>query len=178
MIYRWFHDTTFVSWFKMICPLYLHWMAHIINDIAYQNDLKISMLESHSLRRAASDNVTTYWLVSRISCTPWHHYCFINAVLFSLSPHFHLEWVHGLYFSQFPSWQDPQAAVHSSPYFLQLHLNVLQPPTQLQWIILSRTSGAGVLSIITGISLSPCKSQPHFVGSIFLLQPIHTMTWR
>lgn len=80
-------------------------------------------------------------------------------------------------FSQFPSWHGPQAPVQSSPYFLQLHLSELHPVVQLQWIIFSKISGAGLLSIIVGVSLSPCISQPHFVGSMLSLQPIHTMTW-
>ena len=41
--------------------------------------------------------------------------------------------------SQLPSWQCPHALVHSSPCLLQVHLRVLHPSKQLQWIIWGRT---------------------------------------
>jgi len=157
-------------------------MAYITNDVisnwCQDFNARAILFKPGSLVR----NIYELWQtcphidsIQNVIHTMTPYYCFINVIVISLRPHF----IHnGCIVHIFTILQDPQAAVHSSPYFLQLHLIVLQPPTQLQWIIWSRTSGAGVLSIITGISLSPWRSKPHFVGSIFSLQPIHTMPWR
>ena len=68
--------------------------------------------------------------------------------------------------SQSPSWQCPHALVHFSPCLLQIHLRVLHPSKQLQWIIWISSSGAGLLSVITGTSLSPSTFYPHWDGAI------------
>ena len=54
---------------------------------------------------------------------------------------------------QLSSLHCPHAWEQLSPCFLQLHLRLLQPVEQLQWIIFRSASGAGLLSNMTGIRL-------------------------
>ena len=72
------------------------------------------------------------------------HYAFSKTIHFSSSSSFA---VTGSLFilSLLPSWQCPHALVHSSPCFLQVHLRVLHPSKQLQWIIWISASGAGLV---------------------------------
>ena len=67
---------------------------------------------------------------------------------------------------------------NSNSCFLQLHLCKLQPVVQLQCTIFSNTSGAGVVSIMIGISLPLCISliQPQSVGCMPSFVPIQIMT--
>ena len=72
----------------------------------------------------------------------------------------------------------PHVVVHSNLFLLQLHFWVTHPVEQLQWIIFSSLSGAGVKSIMSGTSLPPCRSQPHSVEFMPSLLLIHCMTCR
>ena len=77
--------------------------------------------------------------------------------------------------SQLPSWRCPHALVHSSSCLLQVHLRVLHPSKQLQWIIWISSSGVGLLSVITGTSLSPSTFHPHSDGAITTSHPLHNL---
>ena len=79
--------------------------------------------------------------------------------------------------SQLPCWQCLHALVHSSPCFLQVHLRVLNPSKQLQWIIWISAFGAELLSVITGISLFSSAFHLQSDGCISSLHPIHSITW-
>ena len=105
----------------------------------YQTDVKISMLEPYSLNRSGClvRNIYELWQtcphidsIQNVIHTMTPYYCFINVIVISLRDSV-LIFIHNgcivhIFTISNPSWQDPQAAVHSSPYFLQLHLSVLQ----------------------------------------------------